>query len=185
MFDRKGSEFKPDFVGSQEDVWHIGATGLVTVQSELTLMKGPQGVSAMPITLPYTTGILTSVLIGDTAVPFEPVGAGQFKLQLPLDKLLAGQTKITCTWTLVCPDLEKETASNVPLKSLIPVVFYKLALARYRLGNASGAVPPLRQAAALNGSVPEVYYLLGLCLRIAGNRGDAEDWRTTRSSRRT
>ena len=119
---------KPDFVGTQEDLWRITASGQIIVQSDVTLMKGPQGVSIMPITLPYATGVLTSVAIGDTVVPFEVAGAGQFKLQLPLEKLLAGQTKVTCTWTLVLPDLE--TASqNVPLKSLVPVVSYKLAVA--------------------------------------------------------
>ncbi len=118
---------KPDFVGTQEDLWRIGAAGKITVQSELTLMKGPQGTSIMPITLPYATGILTAVSVGDTPVPFELAGAGQYKLQLPLDKLLAGQTKVTCTWTLILADLE--TASqNVPLKSLVPVVSYKLSV---------------------------------------------------------
>ena len=119
---------KPDFVGTQEDLWRITASGQITVQSEVTLMKGPQGTSVMPITLPYTTGILTSVSLGDTPVPFELAGAGQYKLQLPLDKLLAGQTKVTCTWTLVLADLGKES-NNVPLKSLVPVVSYKLSVA--------------------------------------------------------
>lgn len=118
---------KPDFVGTQEDLWRITASGQIIVQSDVTLTKGPQGVSTMPITLPYATGVLTSAAIGDTVVPFEVAGAGQFTLQLPLEKLLAGQTKITCTWTLVLPDLQ--TASqNVPLKSLVPVVSYKLAV---------------------------------------------------------
>ncbi len=119
---------KPDFVGTQEDLWQIGASGQVVVRSDITLTKGPQGVSIMPITLPYTTGVLTSVTLGDMPVVFQPVGPGQFKLQLPLDKLLAGQTKVTCTWTLVLPDLAKDS-QNVPLKSLIPVIFYKLAVA--------------------------------------------------------
>ncbi len=118
---------KPDFVGAQEDLWRIGAAGQIVVQSEITLMKGPQGVSVMPITLPYATGVLTSVTLGDTPVVFQPAGPGQFSLQLPLDKLLAGQTKITCTWTLVLPDLAKDS-QNVPLKSLIPVVYYELAV---------------------------------------------------------
>ncbi|MCU0914300.1 MAG: hypothetical protein MUC88_07050 [Planctomycetes bacterium] len=118
---------QPDFVGTQEDRWHIAVSGPITVQSELTLMKGPQGVSVMPIALPYATGVLTSVSLSDTPVPFELTGAGQYQLQLPIDKLLAGQTKITCTWTLVLPDLG--TASqNVPLKSLVPVVAYKLTV---------------------------------------------------------
>ena len=118
---------KPDFVGTQEDLWRIGAAGLITVQSELTLMKGPQGASVMPITLPYTAGILTSVALGDTPVPFELAGAGQYKLQLPLEKLLAGQTKVTCTWTLILADLETVN-QKVLLKGLVPVVFYKLAV---------------------------------------------------------
>jgi len=119
---------KPDFVGRQEDLWRITASGQVVLQSDVTLMKGPEGVSTMPITLPYATGVLTSVSLGDTPVPFEPAGAGQYKLQLPLDKLLAHETKLTCIWTVAFADLE--TASRkVPLKSLIPVVSYKLAVA--------------------------------------------------------
>ncbi len=118
---------KPDFVGTQEDLWQIGASGQVVVQSEITLTKGPQGVSVMPITLPYTTGVLTSVTLGDMPVVFQPAEAGQYKLQLPLEKLLAGQTKVTCIWTLVLTDLANES-NNVPLKSLIPTVFYKLTV---------------------------------------------------------
>jgi len=119
---------KPDFVGTQEDLWRIGAAGRIVVQSELTLLKGPQGVATMPIALPYATGVLTSVLLGETPIPFEATGPGRFNLQLPLDQLTAGRTKITCTWTLVLPDLEKESW-HVPLKALIPVVSYKLKVA--------------------------------------------------------
>ena len=118
---------KPDFVGTQEDLWRITGSAQIIIQSRITLRKGPQGVSVMPITLPYATGVLTSASLGDTPVPFELAGVGQYRLQLPLDKLLAGQTKVTCTWTLVLPDLEKES-HNVPLKSLIPTVFYKLTV---------------------------------------------------------
>jgi hypothetical protein len=118
---------KPDFVGTQDDLWRITASGQVIVRSDVTLTKGPQGVSTMPITLPYATGVLTSVALGDTVVPFEVAGPGQFKLQLPLDKLLAGQTKVTCTWTPMLADLEMGS-QNVPLKSLVPVVSYKLAV---------------------------------------------------------
>ncbi|MBN1508103.1 MAG: hypothetical protein JW955_14725 [Sedimentisphaerales bacterium] len=119
---------KPDFVGRQEDLWRIGAAGQVTVQSDLTLMKGPQDASVMPITLPYATGVLTSATIDDAPVRFEPAGPGKYKLHLPLDKLEAGQTRITCQWTLVLANLE-QASHNVPLKSLIPVVSYRLAVA--------------------------------------------------------
>jgi hypothetical protein len=106
----------------------IAASGPVVVQSQITLMKGPQGVSVMPITLPYATGILTSVLLGENEVPFTPMGKDQFNVQLPLERLLAGQNKLTCTWTLALGDLERETQNNVPLKTLIPVVSYKLTV---------------------------------------------------------
>ncbi|MCX5643657.1 MAG: hypothetical protein NTZ17_03075 [Phycisphaerae bacterium] len=120
---------KPDFVGSQEDLWRITASEIVA-QSDVTLTKGPQGVSVMPISLPYTTAVLTSVSIGDAAVPFEPAGAGQFKLRLPLEKLLAGQTKVTCKWTVPLADLEKAVYGyQAMLKALVPVVSYKLTVA--------------------------------------------------------
>ena len=119
---------KPDFVGTQEDLWRITASGQIIVQSEVTLTKGSARRlrHADHAALRHRRSDLRS--LGDTPVPFELAGAGQFKLQLPLDKLLAGQTKVTCTWTLVLADLETES-NNVPLKSLVPVVSYKLAVA--------------------------------------------------------
>ena len=46
-----------------------------------------------------------------------------------------------------------------------PRVLYKLALARYRSGRTTSAIPPLRQAVSLDDRFAEAYYLLGLCLR--------------------
>lgn len=118
---------KPDFVGTQDDLWQIQAGERLTVRSDLTLLKGPQGVSTMPIALPCTTGILTSVTLAGSPVAFRLTGPGQYELQLPLEMLLAGQTKITCTWTLPLTDLQvTEYGYQVPLRSLIPVVSLKL-----------------------------------------------------------
>ncbi len=118
---------KPDFVGTQDDLWQIQAGERMTVRSDLTLLKGPQGVSTMPITLPCATGILTSVTLAGSPVAFHATGPGQYELQLPLETLLAGQTKITCTWTLPLADLQvTEYGYQVPLRSLIPVVSLKL-----------------------------------------------------------
>ncbi len=46
-----------------------------------------------------------------------------------------------------------------------PRVLYKLALARYRLGNVTAAVAALRRADALDDRMAETAYLLGVCLR--------------------
>ncbi len=121
---------KPDFVGMEEDLWRIQAGGQVTVQSDLRLMKGPEGVSTMPITLPYATGVLTSVSLASSPVPFRSTGPGRYELQLPLEILLAGKTKITCTWTLPLADLQAtEYGYDMPLRSLIPVVSLKVKAA--------------------------------------------------------
>ncbi|OFW17475.1 MAG: hypothetical protein A3F70_13770 [Acidobacteria bacterium RIFCSPLOWO2_12_FULL_67_14] len=45
-----------------------------------------------------------------------------------------------------------------------PRVLYKLALARFRSGDAAAAIDPLRQAVALDERFAEAHYLLGLCL---------------------
>ncbi len=118
---------KPEFVGTQDDLWQIQAGGLITVRSELTMRKGPEGVATLPITLPYETGVLTSASLADAPVAFRMTGPGQYDLQLPMPTLLAGSTKITCMWTLSLADLETaEFGYRVLLRSLIPVVSYRL-----------------------------------------------------------
>ena len=52
-----------------------------------------------------------------------------------------------------------------------PRVLYKLALARYRLGSAQKALPPLRQALAVDDRFAPAHYLLGLCLKAARPAG--------------
>ena len=53
----------------------------------------------------------------------------------------------------------------VQLDDRSSTVFYKLALARYRMGLVAAAIPPLRQALGVDDQFAEAHYLLGLCLR--------------------
>jgi len=118
---------KSEFAGTQEDLWHITASGDIDVRSDLTLLKGPEGTNVIPISLPYAGGKLTSVTLDEVAVPFRQVGKGRYELELPLEKLFTGQTKIICKWTLSLDMLEKvDYGYRTVLKSLIPVVSYKL-----------------------------------------------------------
>jgi hypothetical protein len=121
---------KSEFVGTQEDLWHITASGDIDVRSDLTLLKGPKGTNLIPISLPYAGGRLTSVTLDEAAVPFRQADKGRYELELPLEKLFAGQTKIICKWTLSLDMLEKVDKADygyqTVLKSLIPVVSYKL-----------------------------------------------------------
>jgi outer membrane lipoprotein-sorting protein len=121
---------KPEFTGTQEDLWHFTASGDISVRSDLTLLKGPEGTNLIPISLPYTSGKLTSVTFNEVAIPFRQVKAGRYELELPLQKLFTGQMKIRCKWTLSLDMLEKvdkaDYSYRTVLKSLIPVVSYKL-----------------------------------------------------------
>ena len=121
---------KSEFAGTQEDLWHFTASGDIDVRSDLTLRKGPEGTNVIPISLPYAGGKLTSVTLDEVAIPFRQVDKGRYELELPLEKLFVGQTKIRCKWTLSLDMLEKVDKVNygyrTVLKSLIPVVSYKL-----------------------------------------------------------
>jgi superkiller protein 3 len=52
-------------------------------------------------------------------------------------------------------------------------VAYKLALARYRGGNLTGALSAIDRALQLNDRMSDAYYLRGLCLRDMGRLEDA------------
>ena len=54
-------------------------------------------------------------------------------------------------------------------------VFYKLALARYRHGDAGSALAPSREALALEPAMVEAQYLLGVCLRDTGQLDEAQE----------
>ena len=54
-----------------------------------------------------------------------------------------------------------------------PRVLYKLALARFRTGDAAAAIDPLRQAVRLDARFAEAHYLLALCLRARSQDADA------------
>jgi tetratricopeptide (TPR) repeat protein len=52
-------------------------------------------------------------------------------------------------------------------------VWYKLALSRFRLSDAGGAIPALLQTVALNDRFAEAFYLLGVCQGQLGQSAEA------------
>jgi hypothetical protein len=121
---------KSDFVGTQEDLWYITASGQIEILSDVTIRKRPQGIATMSITLPYSSGTVQSVTLAKEPVLFTQKGDGQYQLQLPLEKLLASHTNIHCKWTLSLDQLEKaDYGYQVTLRGLIPVSSYKLTVA--------------------------------------------------------
>ena len=64
-------------------------------------------------------------------------------------------------------------AAFVQIDDRSPRLLYKLALARYRSGDAAGAVTPLRQAVQQHEGFAEAYYLLGISLRQQGQVNEA------------
>ncbi len=122
---------EPDFVGAQTEKWTVEASGRITVESEIILTKGPEGVATMPVTLPYASSVLNSVTLADGAVPFTSAGDGTYELQLPRERLLAGDRKIICRWQFSLGDLPEKQHEGlsyyeVKLDALIPVTSYSL-----------------------------------------------------------
>jgi len=118
---------KPEFVGTQEDYWMILPEGKARVKAYVTLLKGPIGVSSMPVDLPYPNAPLEAVLLDREPLTFEKTGDGTYNIELPLDKLAAGPAKLLFQWHVSLSDLpsEGDTFKTV-LKSLIPVTSYAL-----------------------------------------------------------
>lgn len=118
---------KPEFVGTQEDYWMILPEGKARVKSYVTLLKGPTGVSSMPIALPYANAPLEAVLLDREPVTFERTGDGTYNVELPLEKLAAGPAKLLFQWNVSLSDLPREgDVIKTVLKSLIPVTSYAL-----------------------------------------------------------
>ncbi len=118
---------KPEFVGTQEDYWMILPEEKARVKAYVTLLKGPTGVSSMPVALPYPNAPLEAVLLDREPLTFQQTGEGTYNVELPLDKLAAGPAKLLFQWHVSLSDLPREgdTIKTV-LKSLIPVTSYAL-----------------------------------------------------------
>ena len=120
---------KDIFAGAQGDEWHITAEGNIVAHSFVTVTKGPQGVSVMPVKLPYTDAILESATLGDVSMKFNQTGPGKYAVELPLEKMLAGETEIKFVWSLPLNKLEKTNDGfRTKLAGLIPVAAYKLSI---------------------------------------------------------
>ncbi|HSW00765.1 MAG TPA: hypothetical protein VLI39_11375 [Sedimentisphaerales bacterium] len=118
---------KPEFVGTQEDFWYALPDGRLQVKAYVTLLKGPTGVSSMPVALPYPNAPLEAVLLGSEPLTFQKTGEGTYAVELPLDKLTAGQTKLIFQWHVSPNGLENRQGTLITvLKSLIPVTSYAL-----------------------------------------------------------
>lgn len=118
---------QPDFVGRQEDHWQFLADGRVRVKAYLTLLKGPADTSLMPIRLPYPNVPLEAVLHDGRPLTFHRTGQGAYTVELPADRLAAGETLILCQWHLSIADLRQvEYGYRATLRALVPVASYKL-----------------------------------------------------------
>jgi len=126
---------KPEFVGSQEDFCYVQPDGKVRVGAYLTLIKGPKDTSLMPIRLPYANAPLELVQLSGPgqeakdflSLPFQKTGEGTYNIELPLDKLSAGQTMLICQWHMPLDEFSlKQGKRWTELQSLIPVISYKL-----------------------------------------------------------
>ena len=142
---------KPEFVGSQQDFWYVLPDGRAQVKAYLTLMKGPKNTSLMPVRLPYANAPLEAVLLGVpdqpsqefTSLSFQKTGDGTYNIELPLDKLSAGQTMMILQWHVPLGELKLEQGHYITvLRSVTPVISYKLKVGADPRGSFELTKPP-------------------------------------------
>jgi len=118
-----------EFVGTQEDLWYVTGSGDIEVRSDITLRKRPEDTTVIPIALPYKSGKLHKVTMGGAPIAFRQVKDGQYELEVAPARLSETETKMQCRWTLSLNALERANYGyRAVLKSLIPVVSYKLTV---------------------------------------------------------
>lgn len=120
---------KDDFAGVQEDNWHITPAGQIEAYCTVELRKLPEGVSVMPVKLPYGAAQLQSVTLAGELLDTEQTGPGRYDVTLDMDKLQAGETKIEFVWTMPLDSLQKtQEMFRTELAAMIPVVSFKLTI---------------------------------------------------------
>ncbi len=118
---------KQEFVGTEEDLWHVTASGQIVVYSHITLTKAPQDADIIYIKLPYSDAALESVRLDDVEIPFTHLVRNQYGISLPPDKLGQNEMNIKCSWAVNMAALEKaDFGYRLKLQGLIPVTGFKL-----------------------------------------------------------
>ena len=120
---------KDSFIGTEQDQWHITAGGNIVAHSYVTVTKGPQDVSVMPVKLPYGDAVLQSANLADVPLAFTQTAPGRYDVNLQLDKMQSGETEIEFVWILPFDSLQKtHEMLRTELASLIPVGSFKLTI---------------------------------------------------------
>jgi outer membrane lipoprotein-sorting protein len=121
---------KKKFTGVQEDQWHITSSGKVEAHIHLLLTKAPADTYVMTLKLPYGDANLITAKLGDSPLQFKKTRwAGQYDVNLPLEKMNAGQTDVNFVWIMPLDKLEKVSYGyRAELAGLIPVGSYKLTI---------------------------------------------------------
>ena len=118
---------KQEFVGTEEDLWHVTAAGEIAASSYITLIKAPQDARSMYIRLPYAGAVLRSVTLDDEEIPFTALTKDRYEVSLPPDRLGQGKMNLTCSWVVSMEALEKEDDGyRLKLQGLIPVTGFAL-----------------------------------------------------------
>jgi hypothetical protein len=115
------------FIAEQTDEWIPTFSDKVAVQSEITLKKWPEAPSNIPITLPYSNGIVISASLDGEPVSFTEKGAGRYDLGWSEPAFFTGKRDLQVVWSFPFEDLERcEKGWRTKLQSLLPTKYYRL-----------------------------------------------------------
>jgi len=117
-----------DFVGKEDDEWHIAAGGKVVAHSRIALVKSPETAEAMEVVLPYPEAQIVSVTIDDATVGCSHVGEGTVEVDFSGSQRLPNAT-MEVVWTLPLELLsEGDEGYRARLQGLIPITSFSLTV---------------------------------------------------------
>jgi len=118
---------RQEFVGTEEDLWHVTAAGEIAASSHITLTKASQDANSIYVKLPYAGAALQSVTLDDEEVPFDHLIKDRYEVNLLPDKLNQNQMSLKCSWVVNMDAIEKaDYGYRLKLQGLIPVTGFKL-----------------------------------------------------------
>jgi len=116
-----------EFEGRQMDKWHVTTSGDIRANCSLTIVKTPADSAKIPISLPYSTGKLESVKIGEAVLSYDDLGKGKYEVVLPAEWMTLNNRTIEVVWTIPITSLKRGVGGfRAELSGLIPLTSYWL-----------------------------------------------------------
>jgi hypothetical protein len=106
--------------------WHFDSSGTVQAVSRIKIDESSCLSAQLSLTLPYASGVLSSVRLNEQEATFESAGSGTYRVPIP-GELMMEDIQLVAVWHFPFTALKQgEHGYRTVLKTLVPVKAYTL-----------------------------------------------------------